>query len=59
MKSENNTCQGCYWEDSCGCEMACEDYTPINSEESDIAFYNNVLRENAQEYYDFVMEQDS
>lgn len=59
MKNEKNTCQGCYWEDSCGRDKACDDYTPINSDDSDIAFYNCVLHENAQEYDELVKEQNS
>ena len=59
MENEKNTCQGCYWEESCGGTEACADYTPINDNDSDIAFYNNILRENAQEYDKLVKEQDS
>lgn len=59
MEDEKNTCQGCYWEDKCSGTRACEDYTPINDEDSDIAFYNNILRENVQEYEELVKEQNS
>lgn len=59
MKNEKNTCQGCYWEESCCSTEACSDYTPINEDDSNIAYYSTVLRENAQEYGDLVKEQNS
>lgn len=59
MENEKNTCQGCYWEDSCGSTEACDDYTPINNDDGNIAFYNGILCENAQVYDELVKEQDS
>lgn len=59
MENEKNTCQGCYWEDRCCSTEVCDDYTPINNDDSNIAFYNDILCENAQVYNELLKEQDS
>ena len=58
MRSKEITCRGCYWEESCGCEQACDDYTPMDETERATAFYRGVLRENAMEYRMVIAEQN-
>lgn len=59
MDVGNGRCQGCYWQESCEYQTACSDYTPIDSEDSDIDFYNNILRENIEEYESLIAEQNN
>lgn len=58
MKHDENTCRGCLWEDSCNSSVRCEDYTPTN-QESDILYYQNILKENDEEYRSVVQELNS
>lgn len=59
-KTHKKSCSGCYW---C-CQYVdrnyvCEDYTPLDPEEvseDNITYYNDILRENYEEYEDVIEE---
>lgn len=59
MKMGNRKCNDCYWSDQCHSDEKCEYFTPIDSEEDDIAEYDRVICENTSEYEDLVREFDS
>lgn len=42
----------CIWFDQCDheCTGRCNDFSPIDSSDEDVAFYQQVLKENAEEY---------
>ena len=42
----------CIWSDKCeDCDYGCDNFTSIDSIEQDIAYYEHILAENAEEYY--------
>lgn len=47
----------CYWHEECGddCMGWCEDFTPVN-EDADESYYDIVIRENAAEYEEIIMD---
>ena len=56
MDSGNNKCF--YWCEQCGGDSPCDDYTPLDEHE-DVRFYNNILKENAEEYRSMLKEVNS
>lgn len=58
MNEEKKTCKGCIWVDQCESDKRCEDYTPIDVDEDDVKYYNQIIKENTEEYEDLVKEQD-
>lgn len=48
----------CIWYDQCGheCLEGCDDLSPIDSSDEDAAFYQQILKENAEEYDSLVQE---
>lgn len=58
MNEEKKMCKGCIWADQCESDERCEDYTPIDVDEEDVEYYNQILKENTEEYEDLVKEQD-
>ena len=62
MKDEHeNLCEGCYWYEQCQTGKGCEDYTPYGEAELqwDDCQYNFSIRENTEEYFEFLREFDS
>ena len=53
--SDGLTCFGCIWEGACYGNVKCNDYSPIDEEES-IAYYLNILFENQQELLEQLKE---
>lgn len=58
MNEEKKTCKGCIWVDQCESDKRCEDYTPVDIDEDDVKYYNQIIKENTEEYEDLVKEQD-
>ena len=58
MNEEKKTCKGCIWVDQCESDKRCEDYTPVDVDEDDVKYYNQIIKENKEEYEDLVKEQD-
>ena len=58
MDSGNNKCLSCYWCEQCGGDSPCDDCTPLDEHE-DVRFYNNILKENAEEYRSMLKEVNS
>jgi len=58
MNEEKKTCKGCIWVDQCESDKRCEDYTPVDVDEDDVKYYNQIIKENTEEYEDLVKEQD-
>lgn len=58
MNEEKKTCKGCIWVDQCESDKRCEDYTPVDVDEDDVEYYNQIIKENTEEYEDLVKEQD-
>lgn len=50
--------EDCIWFDQCGhdCIGRCEDFSPTDSSEEDTAFYEQILKENAEEYCKLIQE---
>lgn len=50
--------EDCIWFDQCGhnCFGRCDDFSPIDSSDEDVAFYQQVLKENAEEYDKLIRE---
>lgn len=59
MNKDENTCRGCIWADICKSNTKCEDYTPADTEDNDIQYYEKILQENADEYRSLVEKEDS
>ena len=55
MNNSVSSCFGCLWSDSCDSDVRCGDYTPVDQSD-DILYYQNVLKENHEEYQSFVDE---
>ena len=51
-------CQLCYWSDQCSQSTTCDNFTPIDSNDDDIAEYNRIIAENTQEYDEYVRDFD-
>lgn len=56
--THKKSCSGCYW--CCQCsdrsDDVCGDYTPLDPEEDDIAYYNKIVKENYDEYESVIEE---
>lgn len=50
--------EDCIWFDQCGqdCFGRCDDFSPVDSSDEDVAFYQQVLKENAEEYDKLIRE---
>lgn len=48
----------CIWYEQCGqeCYEGCDDYSPIDSSDEEEAFYQQILKENAEEYDKLIWE---
>ena len=49
MNEEKKTCKGCIWVDQCESDKRCEDYTPVDVDEDDVKYYNQIIKENTEE----------
>ena len=58
MNEEKKTCKGRIWVDQGESDKRCEDYTPVDVDEDDVKYYNQIIKENTEEYEDLVKEQD-
>lgn len=59
--THEKSCSGCYW--CCQCmelkDGVCDDYTPLDPDEvneTDIDYYNGIIRENYEEYDSIIGE---
>lgn len=54
----NTAWKDCIWYEQCESECCgkCDDYSPVDDSELNEAFYQSILRENAEEYQDIICE---
>lgn len=45
-----NSCQNCLWNDQCGAECPCEDFSPVNQDAADAAEYLAYVKEDVDHY---------
>ena len=49
--NDKNCCAGCYWSDKClDGKTDCDEYTPLDTEDDDVKYYNRIIKENTEEY---------